>query len=688
MMPAIHIRSIRSVVVLLLGFVVIGLSALSAGADGKRSRRARPAPRITGPARIQRTPIRRSMPRIGPRRAAPAARARVPRSRPAARPRATLPTRPSHPPAALGKRPADRASVRKRPAAAALGKRQVPGASRQLKARPGGDARQLPARAASRPSFLERHGVNPALRRAASHAGHERQAASPQRRSDRRRDESLSRLRRLSTRDIERIPTRDGTLSRLRLGDRPEAHRARNSFFHRHSPTVMHDHRRDRFYRITPEGNLRRITNPSVLSILRRREAERQRREAGRPERRWHAASGSAAHRVDRHRDEHHEARHNRHKDRDHFYFGFAVGDWYYPYRSFYLGYHRGYYPHYVPYHYYHHAWPWSWYYDPFTYGYYGYVGEDWSVSVAIALGAHAPLWCVPYAVPAPVVLWPYVLGPVTYTNVYNIWAPPSAATYNVDGSTVASTLPPQQQQPQAEAPRAVPPSTDNPPPPAGASESATTEGDRELLDEFAALAEEAFRQGNYERAARLWRHALVEDPQNGLLLLLMGQALFATGKYREAAGAVQAGLALLEEKNWNVVVANWRELYGKPEDYTKHLRALEKAIQQNPNDPALRFLVGYHYGFLGYPKEAARELGYLKQLAPKDKIGLRLYEIMKARAEGKQPPASAKPSDANKPVANDGSAVEGDGRQLSPNSSTEPVRAAPEQKKSGDDES
>ena len=663
-MPASHFLQ-SSLPAFLVAFALI-LPAPAVMADGKGGGRhgKAHAPRA---ARVHRTPIRRSLPRVAPRAVRPP-RAQAPRSIPRARSKAARTPMRSRLPGARQQVPGRRLGT---PAVAPAVRPNRPAAGPSRTRSP-----KLPARASSRPNFLERHrpaGVNRSLRNQAAHRTERRHEADGRRepRADR---SSFSRLRRLSTRDIERIPTGDGTLSRLRLGDRPAARRPRNTFFHRHSPTVVHDERRDRFYRITPEGNLRRITNPTVIETLRRREASRGSRKHDGDGRRWRAvppvagqagpkraAHARASHRADRH-PKHHD------RDDDHFYFGLSVGRFYYPYAypytGFRIGYHRGYYPHYVPYDYHHYP-AWGWYYDPFAYGYYGgyaHFDDHWAVSIGVGIGTYAPLWCVPVLAPAPVVFWPYVLGAVSYYdyNVYNVITLPSGATYRVDGAPVASTQQQQQQQQQQAAPPPAPetqPSAAEPPP--------APSPDRELLDEFATLAEEAFQRGDYEKAARFWRHALVEDPQNGLLFLLMGQALFATGKYREAAGAVQAGLALLEEKDWGVVVSNWRDLYGKPEDYTKHLRALEKAIQENPNDPALRFLVGYHYGFLGYPKEAARELGYLKELAPKDRIGLRLLEIMQARAEGKEPPKQPE-GDKSSPPATNAAPKESSGAQSS----------------------
>ena len=120
-------------------------------------------------------------------------------------------------------------------------------------------------------------------------------------------------------------------------------------------------------------------------------------------------------------------------------------------------------------------------------------------------------------------------------------------------------------------------------------------------------------------------------------LVLLLGQALFATGKYDEAAGAVQHGLSMLPQDKWGVVVSNYSELYRGNQDYTDQLRALE-AARKKTNSPALQFLLGYQYGFLGYPKEAVRELDKGIGMAPGDVIAKKLRDYFAAKLPS--PPA------------------------------------------------
>ncbi len=173
------------------------------------------------------------------------------------------------------------------------------------------------------------------------------------------------------------------------------------------------------------------------------------------------------------------------------------------------------------------------------------------------------------------------------------------------------------------------------------------------LGDDFATLGEQEFQAGKYDAAARNWRHALVDEPGNGGVMMLLAQALFATNKYDEAAGAVQLGMQMLPVEKWGTVVEHYRELYPKIGDYTTQLRALEKARDQKADDPALRFLLGYHYGFLGYPKNALQQLDKCVELAPKDEISQKLQQRMKELLAPKAPGPVPVPPTLGKTTSN-----------------------------------
>jgi tetratricopeptide (TPR) repeat protein len=158
----------------------------------------------------------------------------------------------------------------------------------------------------------------------------------------------------------------------------------------------------------------------------------------------------------------------------------------------------------------------------------------------------------------------------------------------------------------------------------------------------FAEKGEADFKAGNYKGAAWAWRHAAIDDPRDGVLLLMLAQAFYATARYDEAAGATQQAMKLLPKDKWGLVVTNRRELYGNPKDYTTQLRALEAAVKEKPDDPALRFLAGYHYAYLGFPKEAIDQLDKGLKAAPQDELAQSLRDEMAAKLNTAKPPAAS----------------------------------------------
>lgn len=149
------------------------------------------------------------------------------------------------------------------------------------------------------------------------------------------------------------------------------------------------------------------------------------------------------------------------------------------------------------------------------------------------------------------------------------------------------------------------------------------------------------FRAGKYKEAVRAFRHALVDDPTNGAYVMLLGQALFASGQYDEAAGATQQATTMLPPDKWGTVIANYKELYGNIQNYTDQLRAIEKARDERPDDPAIRFLLGWHYGYLGYPKRAVRELNKTLELAPKDEVAKKVRDAIAEKLPKSDLPAA-----------------------------------------------
>jgi len=138
---------------------------------------------------------------------------------------------------------------------------------------------------------------------------------------------------------------------------------------------------------------------------------------------------------------------------------------------------------------------------------------------------------------------------------------------------------------------------------------------------DFMRRAEAAFRAGRYDEAVRMANHAAVEMPNNPKVLLLLGQALFAVGDYGAAAGAIHQGMGMSDPKSWGAFVQSFRQFYGNVNDYTEQLRRLEKFVQERRDASYAHFLLGYHYGYLGYPEEARRELAEAVRLEDRDEL-------------------------------------------------------------------
>jgi tetratricopeptide (TPR) repeat protein len=109
---------------------------------------------------------------------------------------------------------------------------------------------------------------------------------------------------------------------------------------------------------------------------------------------------------------------------------------------------------------------------------------------------------------------------------------------------------------------------------------------------------------------------------------------MFALGQYDQAANTTQMAMQMLPESEWGNVVKNYTQLYGNIEDYTNQLRAAEKARDAKPDDGAVRFVLGYHFGFLNYPKQAVRELDKALDIEPRD-VGAQKLRDMFAKQAG-----------------------------------------------------
>ena len=172
----------------------------------------------------------------------------------------------------------------------------------------------------------------------------------------------------------------------------------------------------------------------------------------------------------------------------------------------------------------------------------------------------------------------------------------------------------------------------------------------------------------------RDWQHALVDDPKNGGIMMLMAQTLFQLGQYDDAAGATQAAMSMLPEDKWGVVVTNYSQLYGNVQDYTNQLKALEKARDAKPDSPALHFLLGFQFGYLGYPKNAVKELDRTLTVAPKDLGAFKIRAVFAAKWP-EAPPVPAAAAEAAKEAEKNRGAQPSGGAQPAPTDATDAAK-------------
>lgn len=175
-----------------------------------------------------------------------------------------------------------------------------------------------------------------------------------------------------------------------------------------------------------------------------------------------------------------------------------------------------------------------------------------------------------------------------------------------------------------------------------GAAATATSDA---VFD--AALAE--FKEGDYAVALAGCDKAVRISPDDSVIHEVRALALFALGRYPEAAATLNAVLAVAPGMDWTTMSS----LYGSVDAYTQQLRKLEDFCRTNPDSAAGHFVLAYHYLVGGYSEMAADALRVVVAKQPGDVVAKRLLEAIepaKKEAPGK--------SDAPKPAGTSGSAT------------------------------
>jgi tetratricopeptide (TPR) repeat protein len=161
-----------------------------------------------------------------------------------------------------------------------------------------------------------------------------------------------------------------------------------------------------------------------------------------------------------------------------------------------------------------------------------------------------------------------------------------------------------------------------------------------QLAKDLLADATDQFKKGDYAAAQKTVEKALEQLPSDAALHEFRALTLFAQKKYKEAAAAVYAVLAVGPGWNWDTL----KSLYPDADTYTKQLRALEDYQKQNPKSADASFLLAYHYLTLGSVDAAIKQLQHCVELQPKDQVSAQLIKMLK------QPQGESKDKDKPQP--------------------------------------
>jgi tetratricopeptide (TPR) repeat protein len=206
-----------------------------------------------------------------------------------------------------------------------------------------------------------------------------------------------------------------------------------------------------------------------------------------------------------------------------------------------------------------------------------------------------------------------------------------------------------------------VPPSANAPINTESQTTGRLTAGGRRMLGD----AVEAFQRQSYGRAIKSLDSLKLETDPHFPAELLLAQTLFALGKYDDADAALHRALEGLPESEWGLIVENYLDYYLLPKPFEWQLRALEKYLSEHPDAAPAACLLGFEYGYLGYPVEAAEYLQRANAIAPGDRIANRLHQhfsglAAQQRAASGEPPLPVRAPKVPKPEGVDENVEEG----------------------------
>jgi hypothetical protein len=158
-----------------------------------------------------------------------------------------------------------------------------------------------------------------------------------------------------------------------------------------------------------------------------------------------------------------------------------------------------------------------------------------------------------------------------------------------------------------------------------------------QALDRFHE-ARMAFRREDFMEALKLTDATLRMLPNDPALHEFRALNLLALHRYREAASALHAVIAVVPGWDWTTLT----NLYDHPETYTRQLRILETFAEENPRSADARFLLACQYFTTGYDDAAIAQLKIVHALQPNNQLVARLIREFQPSETEPSPHAAA----------------------------------------------
>lgn len=121
--------------------------------------------------------------------------------------------------------------------------------------------------------------------------------------------------------------------------------------------------------------------------------------------------------------------------------------------------------------------------------------------------------------------------------------------------------------------------------------------------ERYLGLGDRAFREGRYGDAVHFYAKAIEFAPEEGVLYLVLADALFATGDYHYGAYALRRALDYSPHLFDSQI--NKRSFYGNPEAFDRQLAVLERYVRDLPFDGDARLMLAVNYLFSGRAEDA-----------------------------------------------------------------------------------